>query len=195
MSRTSRRRLVLVPVFAAVLVLSACAHTSTPLTARERSVQATSTNVPFKNCGQQCTGDIDGAAYSIKVPTQWNGTLLLYSHGYRFAVPAPPDFETPSTNAQVSSTDSDGTGSDPLSQQLLHAGYALAGSAYKSNGWAVADGVKAGQDLHDKFIQLVGKPQRTYVWGDSLGGLITEVLAEKDPQWVDGAAPMCGVVG
>jgi pimeloyl-ACP methyl ester carboxylesterase len=195
MFRTSRRRLVLVPALAAVMVLSACAHTSTPLTGRERSVQATSANVPFKNCGQQCTGEIDGAAYSIKVPTQWNGTLLLYSHGYRFAVPAPPDFETPSTNAQVSSTDSDGTGSDPLSQQLLHAGYALAGSAYKSNGWAVADGVKAGQDLHDKFIQLVGKPQRTYVWGDSLGGLVTEVLAEKDPQWVDGAAPMCGVLG
>ena len=198
MSRTSRRRLVLVTVSAAAVaaVLSACsAHTSTPLTKRERSVQATSTNVPFKNCAQQCTGEIDGAAYSIKIPTQWNGTLLLYSHGYRFAVPAPPDFETPSTNAQVSSADADGTGSDPLSQQLLHAGYALAGSAYKSNGWAVADGVKAGQELHDKFVQLVGKPQRTYVWGDSLGGLVTEVIAEKNPQWVDGAAPMCGVLG
>ena len=195
MVRTSRRRLVLAVSLAAVMILSACAHASTPRTERDEAVHATGTNVSFKNCGQQCTGEIDGAAYTIKVPTKWNGTLLLYSHGYRFAVPAPPDFATPATNAQVTSTDSDGTGSDPLSQQLLHEGYALAGSAYKSNGWAVADGVKAGQDLHDKFVQIVGKPQRTYVWGDSLGGLITELLAEKDPQWVDGAAPMCGVLG
>jgi hypothetical protein len=197
MSRTSRRRLVLVTVSAAAVaaVLSACsAHSSTPLTKRERSVQAISTDVPFTNCAQQCTGEIDGAAYSIKLPAKWNGTLLLYSHGYRFAEPAPPDFTTPSTNAQVSSTDADGTGSDALSQQLLHDGYALAGSAYKSNGWAVADGVQAGENLHKRFVQLVGTPMRTYVWGDSLGGLVTEVLAEKNPQWVDGAAPMCGVL-
>jgi pimeloyl-ACP methyl ester carboxylesterase len=40
----------------------------------------------------------------------------------------------------------------------------------------------------------VGRPDRTYVWGDSLGGLITELLAEKHPDWVR-AAPLCGVLG
>ncbi len=195
MTRTSRRRLVLIAAVASATVLSACsAHSSTPRSKRDRSVQATSVNVSFKNCAQECTGEIDGAKYSIKLPSRWNGTLLLYSHGYRFAVPAPPDFDAPSTDAQVSSTDPDGTGSDPLSQQLLQAGYALAGSSYKTNGWAVADGVQAGVNLHNKFVKLVGTPKRTYVWGDSLGGLITEVLAEQNPQWVDGAAPMCGVV-
>ena len=157
-------------------------------------MQSTSTNVAFTDCGAQCTGEIDGAKYSIKLPKQWNGTLLLYSHGYRFAQPAPPDFGPISTDAQVSSTDSDGTGTDAVSQQLLAAGYALAGSSYKSNGWAVADGVKAGQDLHAEFVKLVGMPKRTYVWGDSLGGLITEIIAEQNPTWVDGAAPMCGAV-
>ena len=49
------------------------------------------------------------------------------------------------------------------------------------NGWAVADGVTAGEALHNKFVELVGKPKRTYVWGDSLGGLITEILAERNP--------------
>jgi hypothetical protein len=195
MIRTSRRRLVLVSVACVALVISACsAHTSTPLTERQRSVQATDTNVAFKDCGQQCTGTIDGAAYAIKLPKQWNGTLLLWSHGYRFATPAPPDFAPVDTKAQVSSTDDNGDGSDPLSQDLLNAGYALAGSAYKSNGWAVADGVQAGKELHAKFVQLVGTPRRTYVWGDSLGGLITEIIAEQNPGWVDGAAPMCGAV-
>jgi pimeloyl-ACP methyl ester carboxylesterase len=196
MIRTSRRRLVLVSVACAATVISACsAHTSTPLTGRQRSVQATDMNVPFKACAQQCTGTIDGAAYAIKLPKQWNGTLLLWSHGYRMANPWPPDFAQVVTTPQVSPDDSDGSGTDPVSQHLLSQGYALAGSAYKSNGWAVADGVQADKQLHAKFVELVGTPQRTYVWGGSLGGLITEIVSEQNPQWVDGAAPICGVLG
>ena len=148
----------------------------------------------MKQCADKCTGVIDGAKYTIKLPAKWNGTLLLYSHGYRFAESGPPDFAPVDTNAQVDSTDSDGTGSDALAQQLLAGGYALAGSSYKSNGWAVADGVAAGEALHSLFASMVGAPRRTYVWGDSLGGLITELISEKNPQWVDGAAPMCGAV-
>jgi hypothetical protein len=179
----------------ALLALTACsASTSTALSARAKAVQSTDTNVKMTDCGSQCTGEIDGAKYAIKLPKNWNGSLLLYSHGYRFAQPAPPDFSAVETNAQVSSTDTDGTGSDEVSQKLLAAGYALAGSSYKSNGWAVADGVKAGEDLHNQFVKLVGTPKRTYVWGDSLGGLITEIISEQNPQWVDGAAPMCGAV-
>jgi hypothetical protein len=192
--RRVARPVLLAGGVAAAMILSACANTSTPLTARQQAVQSTDTNVTYRDCGSQCTGEIDGAKYSIKLPQRWNGTLLLYSHGYRFAEPAPPDFSAVETNAQVSSTDSDGTGSDALSQQLLAEGYALAGSSYKSNGWAVGDGVTAGSELHSQFVKLVGKPKRTYVWGDSLGGLITEVIAEENPSWVDAAAPMCGAV-
>ncbi|HEY7047689.1 MAG TPA: hypothetical protein VH373_10755 [Jatrophihabitantaceae bacterium] len=198
MLRTSRRRLVpatLAGFACAAVVIAGCsAHTSTPLSKRQASVQATTTNVSFKDCAQQCTGTIDGAAYSIKLPKQWNGTLLLWSHGYRQANPWPPDFEPVVTTPQVSPGDTDGSGSDQLSQQLLDQGYALAGSAYKSNGWAVADGVQADEDLHAKFTALVGVPKRTYVWGASLGGLITEIVSEQNPAWVDGAAPLCGVL-
>lgn len=179
---------------AGALLLSGCASASTALKGRAKSVQGTDNNVKMTNCGDQCTGELNGAKYTIKLPARWNGTLLLYSHGYRFAAPAPPDFSAVETNAQVSSTDSDGTGSDPVSTKLLSEGYALAGSSYKSNGWAVGDGVTAGEQLHDEFVKLVGTPKRTYVWGDSLGGLITQVLAESNPSWVDGAAPMCGAL-
>ncbi|MEO7261345.1 MAG: hypothetical protein ABI047_08845, partial [Jatrophihabitantaceae bacterium] len=179
---------------AAALLLSGCADASTPLSSRQQEVRSNESNVKMTDCASQCTGEIDGAKYTIKLPERWNGTLLLYSHGYRFAAPAPPSFDPVNTSAQVSSTDDDGTGSDPLSASLLEAGYALAGSSYKSNGWAAADGVKAGADLHAQFLKLVGTPKRTYVWGDSLGGLITELLAEAHPEWVDGAAPMCGVL-
>ncbi len=190
--RRASGALVTLAVVAGALV--ACGDSSTPLSSREKQVQSTDTNVSMKNCGDKCSGELDGAKYAIKLPKKWNGTLLLYSHGYRFAQPAPPDFGPVSTAAQVTSTDSDGSGSDALSQKLLSEGYALAGSSYKSNGWAVADGVKAGEDLHTQFLKLVGTPKRTYVWGDSLGGLITELLNEKHPDWVDGAAPMCGAI-
>jgi pimeloyl-ACP methyl ester carboxylesterase len=179
---------------ALALLLAGCGEASTPMTDRQKNVRSTDSNVKMTDCASECTGELDGAKYAIKLPQKWNGTLLLYSHGYRFAEPAPPTFDPVNTNAQVSSTDTDGTGSDPLTASLLDAGYALAGSSYKSNGWAAADGVKAGVDLHAQFVKLVGAPKRTYVWGDSLGGLVTELLAETHPEWVDGAAPMCGVL-
>lgn len=181
----------------AVVSLSAASCTTsstTKLTPREKDIRSTDTNVKHNDCGAECTGTIDGAKYTIKLPQRWNGTLLIYSHGYRFATPAPPNFSPVVTHAAVSSSDIDGSGSDPLSQRLLGLGYALAGSAFTSNGWAVADGVKEAKALYEDFVQLVGKPKRTYVWGDSLGGLISEVIAEKNPDWVDGAAPMCGAV-
>ncbi len=177
------------------LLLSGCStSTSTAVPSREKGVRSGDSNVKMTDCASQCTGEIDGAKYTIKLPQKWNGSLLLYSHGYRFAAPIPPSNAPVRTDAQVSSSDADGTGSDPLSTKLLDAGYALAGSSYKSNGWAVADGVKAGNDLHAQFVKLVATPKRTYVWGDSLGGLVTEVLAETHPDWVDGAAPMCGAL-
>ena len=57
------------------------------------------------------------------------------------------------------------------------------------------DGVAADEALHTFFVDKIGTPDRVYVWGDSLGGLITETLAEKHPEWVSGAAPLCGVLG
>ena len=186
-SPSRRRPAPVTPASAAVcvaLMLAGCSST-TPAT----SVRSTSGDVPFTGCGTvACTGEIDGATYEIRLPEKWNGTLLLYSHGYRQARPAPPNFEPVSTEPQVAAT-------DEVASQLVAKGYALAGSAYASNGWAVADGVKAGEQLRGFFVDKVGKPNRTYVWGDSLGGLITQTLAEKHAEWVDGAAPMCGVLG
>src|ERR1700733_7015698 len=138
-------RTMVAGVSVAALALAGCSSQSTSLSSREKQVQSTDTDVSFKKCGSQCQGTIDGAKYSIVLPSKWNGTLLLYSHGYRFAHPGPPDYDQPVTSAQVSSTDTDGLGKDAVSQQLLKAGYALAGSSYKSNGWAVADGVQAGE--------------------------------------------------
>ncbi len=179
-----RRTVAAAALSASLLVLTACGSQAPEI---PRARQA-STDVPFTGCDKvKCSDTLNGAAYEIKMPTKWNGTLLLYSHGYRYAQPAPPDFSPVETKA-VSASD------DATAAKLLAAGYALAGSAYKSNGWAVQDGVAAAEDLHKFFVDNIAQPYRTEIWGDSLGGLITQMIAEKHPEWVDGAAPLCGVM-
>ena len=177
-----------VPVTVAALLLAACSSAGANSSARD-----TSTNVQFNGCDKvACSGDINGAKYEIVMPAKWNGTLVLYSHGYREPQPAPPDF-APTTNA-ADPAPGWSSGQKEVGQALLDQGYAIAGSGYKSNGWAVADGVQADEDLHAFFAAKVAQPRRTLIWGDSLGGLITAVLAEKHPEWVSGSAPLCGVL-
>lgn len=187
-----RLAVLAVAAVALVPILSGCGSESEALQQAERE-QSNDRDVAFQGCDKvDCSGTIDGAAYEIALPEKWNGTLLLYSHGYRQAQAAPPDFETPSTAAEPAPGWSDGQ--REVGQALLDEGYAIAGSAYANNGWAVAEGIEAGEKLHKFFVDKVGEPDRTYVWGDSLGGLVTEVLAERNPDWVSGAAPLCGVV-
>ncbi len=175
-------------VLVAALTASACGGESAELSAAQREM-STRTDVPFASCDEvACTGEIDGASYDIRMPDEWNGTLLLYSHGYRQAEPSPPDFEPVDTEPAPAP-------GEEVGAALLAQGYALAGSAFATNGWDVLDGVAAGEALHDFFVEKVGEPDRVYVWGDSLGGLITQTLAEKHPKWVSGAAPLCGVLG
>ena len=185
---TPRKVLPAAVIAVSAVVLAACSSTAAD------PVRDQNNDVPFTSCDQiACTGTIDGAAYEILMPEKWNGTLLLYSHGYRPAQPFPPDFSPVDTSAVPVPGWNDGT--KDLGNTLLSEGYALAGSSYSSNGWAVEDGVKAGEQLHDFFTTNIATPKRVYVWGDSLGGLITQTLAEKHADWIDGVAPLCGVVG
>jgi pimeloyl-ACP methyl ester carboxylesterase len=126
------------------------------------------------------TGTLGGAAYSVRVPDPWNGRLVLYSHGYRQVVGG-------STAAQDAPTPA-------VADALLAQGYAIAGSSFGSNGWAVNEGVAANVALLDWFKANVGTPTRVYAWGDSLGGLVTQMLATRHPSLVHGVAPICGVV-
>ncbi len=121
----------------------------------------------------------DGATYLIQVPAHWNGTLVLYSHGY--VTPGSPN---PATDV-----------GDPLTGQwLLSNGYALAGSSYATTGWAVQQAIPDQIRTLNTVDRLVGKPRRTIAWGHSLGGMITAGLVQDDPGRFTAALPMCGVV-
>lgn len=125
------------------------------------------------------SGNIDGANYLFQVPGNWNGTLLLYSHGYRF------------TGSALTPQD----GSDSLTDGvLLQQGYALAGSSYSQNGWALQQAFHDQFALLDFFNKACGTPLRTVPWGDSLGGIITAGLVQLQPWRFAGAMPLCGVL-
>ncbi len=126
------------------------------------------------------TGVLNGAAYRIDMPAQWNGTLLLYSHGYRI-----PGSDNPANSVEPQA----------LSAVLLAQGYALAGSAYSTTGWAVQQAIPEQMALLNYFEGKYGKPTRTIAWGFSLGGMITAAIAQQYPERIQGALPMCGVVG
>lgn len=126
------------------------------------------------------TGSLDGAAYLIQVPTPWNGTLVLYSHGY-----VVPGASNPATDVGDAATGS----------WLLAHGYALAGSAYSTTGWAIQQAFQDQIDVLDHFDTLgYGHPSRTIAWGHSLGGIITAGLIQLHPDRFTAALPMCGVV-
>lgn len=120
-----------------------------------------------------------GAAYKIEVPAPWNGTLVLYSHGY--VAPGQPN---PATDV-----------GDPVTGAwLLGRGYALAGSSYSSTGWALQQAFQDQPATLDVFTRKFGRPTRTIAWGHSLGGIITAGLVQQFPDRFVGALPMCGVV-
>jgi dienelactone hydrolase len=134
---------------------------------------------------QDLDGSLDGAAYKIRVPAAWNGTLLVFAHGYR--VRALYAGEKDDTHADAAYRGAE------LEDYLLGQGYAIAGSAYKTNGWAVADGIADSRALVDLFTQQIGPPKKTILWGFSLGSVVALTSAERIDGW-DGFLAGC-VVG
>ena len=125
------------------------------------------------------TGTIDGANFIIEMPASWNGTLVLYSHGY----------VTPGSALVARDA------GDPVTHDwLLANGYAIAGSSYSQNGWALQQAFHDQIALLGHFQDEHGKPARTIAWGHSLGGIITAGLIQLHPKRFAGAIPMCGVV-
>lgn len=181
------------------------------------SANAVEACAPGATCEGVVTGSLGASPYTIKMPEKFNGTVLLYSHGYRIGTPVPAILATPlglsasptysrvsnpafassfgSDVAFVGNNNAQVAPSPVVEANLLAQGYALAGAGYARQGWAAAEGVEAGAGL----INLINsgatpKPKKIMVWGDSLGGLIAQTLAEKYPNRIAGSLPSCGVL-
>lgn len=171
-----KRRLLLLSVF--LILCSLFSFGGAGVASAKASATRLASNCITPGGTATLTPVLGGANNLIQVPANWNGTLLLYSHGYTFG-------------ATLKAADA----SDPLTAgALLQQGYALAGSSYSQNGWALQQAFHDQIALLDYFDATCGQPVRTIPWGDSLGGIITAGLAQLYPHRFAGAAPLCGVL-
>jgi len=130
------------------------------------------------------TGTIAGAQYRVEVPDRWNGTLVLYNHGY---LPAGfPFFGIALTNRPPDRSETEAW--------LLERGYALAASQFQENGigYQVENALRDQLALLDWFDANIGRPRHTVATGQSMGAAIAILLAERNPHRFDGVATMCG---
>jgi len=132
---------------------------------------------------QSHTGTIGGADFRVEVPQGWNGTLVLYSHGYM-----PPGFQ-PFPGIGLTNRLPGGE----TETWLLEHGYALAASQFQEQGvgYQVEHGQQDQLALLDWFDAHVGRPRRTVATGQSLGASIAVLLAETHPDRFDGVATLC----
>lgn len=121
----------------------------------------------------------DSAAWIAQVPANWNGTLVLFSHGF----------------GPLTAQDAPSTGSG---QALLAQGFALLGSSYDVNGswWALNTAAADQFGSLAAFSASSGlHPARTLAVGLSMGGLINSQIAQTAAGRVQGAVTFCGLVG
>jgi dienelactone hydrolase len=127
---------------------------------------------------QSYTGTINGADFRVETPAHWNGTLILFSHGY---VPDIPEFPPGIPLANRAETE----------QWLLDHGYALAGSDFQGRvGLVIKEALPDNIALLDWFDDNVGTPRHTIATGFSMGGGIATRMGERYPRRIDGVLAM-----
>ena len=132
---------------------------------------------------EEFNGQLDnGTQWIAAVPDDWNGTLLLYSHGY---VPSFLPFPNPSPAIDTT----------PAAADLLDLGYAVVASSYADKGWAFPTAPIDQVNSLQAAIDAIGvEPDTVLAYGSSMGGLVTALLAESAGDVIDGALPTCGIV-
>jgi pimeloyl-ACP methyl ester carboxylesterase len=140
----------------------------------------------------QCAGTTsDSAPYLMLVPANFNGTVYLYSHGYRPNVPVPAGIPGYGGYTVTNTAEPVPGGSAAIYGPLLAKGYAVMGSGFARQGWNADSAIKTNVELIGVFKKQFTKTKKVVAWGSSLGGFITQALAEQHPELVSAAAPMC----
>lgn len=125
------------------------------------------------------TGEIAGAKYTAVVPRDWNRRILLLAHGLR-------DPESP----LVADLDPEAL----AYRTLVNEGWIVAKTSYRRNGVIIADALLDLAALRARIVSLHGEPQRVLVEGDSMGGLLATLIAEREPDETDSPRQYDGVI-
>jgi pimeloyl-ACP methyl ester carboxylesterase len=141
---------------------------------------------------QTCVGATsDGAPYAMQVPANFNGTVALYSHGYRYNVDIPSTIPLIGGYKITNTPEPVPGGNAAVAQYFFSQGIAILGSGFARQGWNPDSAIKTNVELIDTFKKQFPATTKVVAWGSSLGGVITQGLAEKHPELVSAVAPMC----
>jgi pimeloyl-ACP methyl ester carboxylesterase len=127
----------------------------------------------------------------MQVPANFNGTVALYSHGYRYNVDIPAAIPLIGGYKITNTPEPVPGGNAAVAQYFFSQGIAIVGSGFARQGWNPDSAIKTNVELIDTFKKQFPKTTNVVAWGSSLGGVITQGLAEKHPELVSAVAPMC----
>ena len=122
------------------------------------------------------SGELQGAPWRLDIPADWNGDLVMLAHGYE---PVGVPRTTPMAAGDSTAA-------------LLGAGYAVAQSAYSSQGWAVAEAITDMEHLRQHALGELKRVRHTWMLGFSMGGAVTIGSLERFPQHYAGGVSLCG---
>lgn len=110
------------------------------------------------------TGEIAGAKFTVAVPESWNHRVLILAHGFRAT-------DRPLT--------ADLFPNHLAYKTLLNEGWLIAKTSYRRNGLIVVDAMADIDALRGHITENYGVPERVLLEGESMGGLIVTLLAER----------------
>ncbi|HEY4988441.1 MAG TPA: SAM hydroxide adenosyltransferase [Opitutaceae bacterium] len=118
-------------------------------------------------------GNLLGAKFAIaNPPGEWNKRLLLLAHGYRpDSAPLIADLHPERASLKA----------------VLDEGWMVATTSYRRNGLVVGDAIADLDALRGYISKAYGEPERVILEGESMGGLIATIMAERDKGLIDGA--------
>ena len=143
----------------------------------------------------QCAGaGADGAPYLMIAAANFNGTVFIWSHGIRPAINIPatlaPVGPYTITNAAEPGPRS-ASGDLSVVNALVAAGYGVAGSGFSRQSLNVKEALAANVELIASFKKKSPTTKKVIAWGDSLGSMHSQKLAETNPDLVDGVVLSC----
>ena len=160
----NRKILMIFVVFLAVAMLTTPLVAASPLIA---SVQAVTVDI---------NGTLGGADYLMRIPSNWNGELIVFCRPFSILEPTPAYLASQADNYAV----------------LVTMGYAFALSTFGAGGYCIKEGIIRTHQMTEYLIDNYDITGKVYLIGISLGGNIALLLGAKYPELYDGVLDIAG---
>jgi pimeloyl-ACP methyl ester carboxylesterase len=121
-------------------------------------------------------GVLGGASYLIEVPANWRGGLVVFAHGIQRG-PGPGAVSAP-----------------PIAGHIVDEGHAWIASGYRAREYQPHLFIEDLVALRELFLNEIGRPRWTIIYGQSMGGHIAVASLELRPGLYQGGLAECGLV-